>query len=244
MINEKLIRDLELDPRWIQENGFWKFNFDYPQFREDAYYSSEKSFYKLSDILDCFRTCNAEFNLMTDFTASSQISAPILSKMVTLPPKAHIIQDFEVINLYYRQLVYEANIAEEYEQLYEQKTSENQQKENETMVRLIQAYLYAPVERDEHFRKINREVFNDRDDDPMLLYEFKGDTTLSTGFLGELQTERDKKFPRLKVFSKNTLDDREYRRSMLLSTSIKGFTEIERRSAVYQELKFPRSQSK
>jgi hypothetical protein len=240
-LDEKLQGNAELDKRWIFDQGQWRFNIDYPVFREDAYRMSDRTVYNFKELIEGFRTCNIEFNFNTDFlTNTSHVQQPLLTKIPKLPSKAHLVLDFDQIQLYYRQLCYDAKIAEDYERIYEQKTETEQMAENQTLRRMINAYIEGPHDRDELFHAVNYQVFGEREDDPLSLYEFSGDTSMSDQIKKTMKTNVEEKYPKLKCLSKRTLGDREYRRNMLLSSKMKYFIESERVSAVLNEFKNPK----
>lgn len=242
--DEKLHSEGELDKRWIFQNDQWMFNFDYPIYQNDHFLTSEKTHYNFHELMDAFRNCNLEFNFNTDFQASQgQVQQPILIKIPKLPSRPHVVQDFDQILLYYRQLRYEARVAEEFERIYEQRTENEQVAENNTLRRLVRAYLEAPLLRDQHYQAINNLVFGEVNDDPLSLYEFTGDTNLSDSIKSQMKSNLEDKIPKLRCLSKKTLSDREYRRHMLLSSKIKNFIESERVIGVLNEIRTPNPQN-
>jgi hypothetical protein len=133
-------------------------------------------------------------------------------------PIFHIIRDFDEIQQLYDECVLDAlNIEHAMKLLYRRRQSDIDA-ENETLTRLVKAYLYGPVLKDEFYRHINNSIFHTFDDDPMQLLLKEKDRE-------KLEFENDDShitvnsiYPKLRTLSKRSEKERLERRQLLLST--------------------------
>lgn len=138
--------------------------------------------------------------------------------------KIHLIRDIDDIQEMYDEACLDALQVEQEQRMLLQKTKDDQKKETQVLTRLIRQYLIAPIIKDEEYREINKQVFQDYDDDPfqMAVHEIderdgqQSDHDYKT-FEQYDRTVRSK-YPKLKVYSKRTEQDREKRRTLLLSS--------------------------
>lgn len=132
-------------------------------------------------------------------------------------PTFHIIRDFDEIQQLYDECVLDAlNIEHAMKLLYRRRQSDIDA-ENETLTRLVKAYLYGPVLKDEFYRHVNNSIFHTFDDDPMQLLLKEKDS-------GKLEFENDDSritvndiYPKLRTLSKRSEKERLERRQLLLS---------------------------
>eukprot|EP01080_Neovahlkampfia_damariscottae_P007200 gene7200-11516_t len=213
--------DHALDPRWKEtSNGQFQFDFKYPKHENNHLFSIENNFYNTNELIDSFQSLNSEFNYSTSFMESSitNSSNPKNFNIIVKNKNQHLIKDFDDILKLYQQLKYNSYLVEEEERIYEQKNEITQMKENETLNELVKHYLYSPYLKDEYYRKYNKLIFREIDDDPLFLYHPSIDQVENLKNKYFKKNENLKKFPTLKVLSKKTLHDREERRRILLDS--------------------------
>ncbi|EFC39310.1 predicted protein [Naegleria gruberi] len=134
----------------------------------------------------------------------------------------HIIQDFDFIDQYFKEILQDS-IEIEYEQsVFTQKSMQDIEQENETLNQLIRSYFFDVKQRDEAMRRTNREIFKEHEDDPFLLAfpEFDSPSSRENPFYDSTATlsPATSFLPKLSTLSMKTEIDRERRRSLLLSS--------------------------
>lgn len=144
----KMIKEGPLDPRWIEEDGKFYFNFDYPIFKNE----NLNEIYSLEEVFNVIKLNDQEF----------------------LKGK-NLIQDFEEILVEYRRALYDSKISKDFEVYYQQRSIQDIEKEEENLNEIIKEYFEAPMRKDELYRNINKLKFNDYDDDPLFLYQGDND---------------------------------------------------------------------
>src|SRR5690606_19167112 len=216
--NISLNTEHALDPRWEMEGQHFRFRYKYPYTQLLGRTAvGEGSFGHLlipvPDVLQVLQTCNREFELNTDFDKSVPLSSNMKfrdMRKISLDNLGrgdlHIIHDFDEIQELYCQAVEAAEEARL--QATIQKTEQDLMNERKLLEELVMFYLYAPLKRDEQYRNINKEVFQDFDDDPIWLHD--------TGVKRKLRNVSG--YAKLKVLSKQAVDQREIRRDLLLNS--------------------------
>jgi hypothetical protein len=139
--------------------------------------------------------------------------------------KLHLIRDIDDIQEMYDEACLEAVQVEQEQRMLLQKTRDDQQKEIEVLRRMTKQYLNTPVSKDEDYREINKQVFQEYDDDPfhMAIHEVDekegniNHENMKIPFFDDDRMPKNK-YPKLKVHSKKTEQDRETRRTLLLSS--------------------------
>jgi hypothetical protein len=149
---------------------------------------------------------------------------PIQAKTRQIQEKIHILRDIDEIQEMYDEACLEAIQVEQEQRMLLQKTKDDQEKEKEVLRRLTTQYINAPLIKDEDYREINKQVFHEYDDDPihMALHELddrdgRETQDIKPAFI-DYETTIASKYPKLKVHSKRTEQDRERRRMLFLSS--------------------------
>ncbi|KAL0482566.1 chromosome partition protein Smc [Acrasis kona] len=141
--------------------------------------------------------------------------------------KMHLIREIDHIQELYDEACFDAIKVEHEQRVMLQRTAAEQHKERETLNALIKSYLHAPVNKDEKYRNINKQIFSEHDDDPFLIAM----NNIQNGFTFDtknIYAPAKQKYPKLDVLSKKTEADRERRRELLLTLNEDDEIEVDR----------------